>query len=83
VSEDHHAIVWGWKDIARIMGRSVDTAQRRARRNVDPLPVFVEDGRPGAFVGAILAWRARQRVPLWVGDAINCGHLRRTTTEQA
>ena len=54
-------IVWGWKDIARVLGRSVDTAQRLAARNEDPLPVFWEFDRPGAYVQAILHWRARQR----------------------
>ncbi len=53
--------VWGWKSIAAVLGRSVDTAQRLARRNEDPLPVFNELGQWGAYVAAILAFRARNR----------------------
>lgn len=58
---DPDVIVWGWKDIAAVLGRSVRTAQERAQRNVDPLPVFVEDDRVGAFAHAILRWRSNQR----------------------
>jgi hypothetical protein len=57
-------VAWGWEAIARVLGRSVDTAQRLERQNVDPLPVFWELGRVGAFVHAVLAYRARNRKPL-------------------
>lgn len=54
-------IVAEWKDIARVSGCSIRTAQRNAMKSFDPLPVFVEDDKPCAYVRAILDWRARQR----------------------
>lgn len=54
-------IVSEWKDIARVAGCSLRTAQRHAMRDFDPLPVFVEGDKPCAYVRAILDWRARQR----------------------
>ena len=59
--DDADATAWGWKDIARVLGRGARTAQARAQRNIDPLPVFWEDDRVGAYVHAILRWRSNQR----------------------
>jgi hypothetical protein len=64
VNTEAPEIVWGWKSIAAVLGRSVRTAQERAERNRDPLPIFVEDDRIGAYVSAIIDWRARQRQSL-------------------
>ena len=54
-------VVFGWEAIAKVLGRSPDTAQRLAERSEDPLPVFWEIDKYGAFVQAILAFRARNR----------------------
>lgn len=55
-------IVWGWKEIARVLGRSVCYAQSRSGVwGGEPLTMFWEDDRPGAYVQALLGWRARQR----------------------
>lgn len=51
----------GWKAIGDVIERCEDTCQKRADDAFDPLPVFWEDGRPMAYIDALLAWRARQR----------------------
>jgi CMP-2-keto-3-deoxyoctulosonic acid synthetase len=64
-------IVYGWKDIANALGVHVHTAQRWARRNVDPLPVRVGHRGVYALRAAMLAWVERQDMPLQASDELN------------
>lgn len=54
-------VVWGWKDIARVLNCSVDKAQRLATRDHDALPLIHELGKVGAFVQALYGFRANNR----------------------
>jgi hypothetical protein len=50
----------GWKEIAFALGVSVRTAQMRASRNFDPLPVRHGHKGPWAHLAALAAWVDRQ-----------------------
>lgn len=52
----------GWKAIAGEMETSVDTVQRLAKRNEDPLPIFEYVGRAIAYPSALRDWRQRQKI---------------------
>lgn len=52
--------VYGWKDIARLMGRTDRWARKKAGRNRDPLPVRVGHRGVYADVAALRAWADRQ-----------------------
>ena len=54
--------VYGWKDIARVLEISVRSAQERADRAVDPLPIRVGHRGPWAYVSALRDWVMRQDV---------------------
>jgi CMP-2-keto-3-deoxyoctulosonic acid synthetase len=64
-------LLYGWKDIANALGVHVHTAQRWARRNVDPLPVRVGHRGVYALRAAMVAWVERQDMPLQASDEIN------------
>lgn len=51
------ALLREWKDIAEALDVSVDSVQRYAARNVDPLPVVYDHAcRPSIFVSALQDW---------------------------
>ena len=50
----------GWDAIAVALDKSVDWAQRKAKRADDPMPVRVIDGRICARRSDIEAWLERQ-----------------------
>jgi hypothetical protein len=58
--------VQGWRNIAEAIGVTMPTAQKYARRKIDPLPVYWR--RCGGYVVAHLTalrdWTARQDIPL-------------------
>ena len=58
----HPTPVDGWKSIARVVALSPSTCRRLARRDVDPLPVFVYLGRVVAWPAKLVEWQERQLV---------------------
>jgi hypothetical protein len=54
--------VYGWKDIANLLEISVRSAQERARRAVDPLPIRLGHRGVWAYVSALRDWVMRQDV---------------------
>jgi len=50
----------GWDSIATALGKSVDWAQRKAKRDSDPMPVRAIDGRICARRSDIEAWLGRE-----------------------
>ena len=60
----------GWKGIASYVRAHVNTVQRWARRNMDPLPV--REGHLGVYSlkSALDAWMHRQDRPLQAADEI-------------
>lgn len=54
--------VYGWKDVARVLGISVRAAQERAHRAYDPLPMRNGHRGPWAYVSALRDWVMRQDV---------------------
>ena len=68
---DPATLLYGWKDIANALTVHVHTAQRWARRNVDPLPVRVGHRGVYAIRAALVAWVERQDMPLQASDEIN------------
>ena len=54
--------VYGWKDIAHVLEISVRSAQERAQRAIDPLPIRVGHRGPWAYVSALRDWVMRQDV---------------------
>lgn len=54
------AEVYGWKDIAAKLGRSIIWAQRQAKRNIDPVPVRVGHRGVYANICALRDWADRQ-----------------------
>jgi hypothetical protein len=54
--------VYGWKDIADVLELSVRSAQERAQRAIDPLPIRVGHRGPWAYVSALRDWVMRQDV---------------------
>jgi len=58
------AKVVGWKSIAKSAALSERTAQRYARRRLDPLPVYVYAGKVQAEPAALRAWMRRNTIPL-------------------
>jgi len=64
-------LLYGWKDIANALTVHIHTAQRWARRNVDPLPVRVGHRGVYALRAALVAWVERQDMPLQASDEIN------------
>ena len=60
-ADDKWLITWG--EVAWHLGVSEDSAQRYARREVDPLPVVRLGGRISAKISELDAWRQNQ--PRW------------------
>ncbi len=56
--------VFGWTSIAKTLALTERTARRYAKRNVDPLPVYVYGRQIIADSGALKAWMRRNTVPL-------------------
>lgn len=68
--------VYGWKDIARVLEISVRSAQERANRTLDPLPVRVGHRGPWAHVSALRDWVMRQDVAYNVALRLHRDHTR-------
>lgn len=49
-----------WEAIGKVVGRSEDTCQRLATRDLDPLPVTKYGGRMAAKRVDLLAWFERE-----------------------
>jgi hypothetical protein len=60
----------GWKDIAREVRLSIETAQRRARRRRDPLPTWKYERAVIAWRSALQQWMARSILPLQVAERL-------------
>ena len=56
--------VTGWASIAKSAALTKRTAERYARRPVDPLPVYVYGGKVCAEPEALRAWMRRNTIPL-------------------
>jgi hypothetical protein len=69
--------VFGWKDIAHLLQKSVRAAQTDAKRDRDPLPVRVGHRGVWAHVSALRDWVMRQDVAYTV--ALRRGRERRET----
>lgn len=67
----------GWKSIAREVKLSVETAQRRARRKVDPLPIWKYERSVIAWRSALQQWKARSLLPLQVAERLEAFERRR------
>jgi len=66
----HEKPLEGWKAIAQELHLSVETVQRLARRNRDPLPVWKFIRTIVAWRSAIEQWQARNLLPLTVADQL-------------
>jgi hypothetical protein len=66
----HEPPIEGWKSIAKEVGLSVETAQRRARRKRDPLPIWKYERSVIAWRSALQQWKARGILPLQVAERI-------------
>lgn len=75
------APVYGWVEIAKVLDRSREYAMQRAKRNVDPLPVFWDDDRVAAYPSALNAWRARQM--RWHTTKLEMDRLKTIETDAA
>lgn len=66
----HEKPIEGWKSIATELDVSVETVQRLARRNRDPLPVWKFIRTIVAWRSAIEQWKARNLLPLTTADQL-------------
>jgi hypothetical protein len=69
--------VYGWKDIAHVLEISVRSAQERAQRAIDPLPIRVGHRGPWAYVSALRDWVMRQDVAYAVALRVQRARPRR------
>lgn len=68
--------VYGWKDIAQVIEVSVRTAQERAARTLDPLPIRVGHRGAWAYLSALRDWVMRQDVSYSVALRVHRQHAR-------
>jgi hypothetical protein len=66
----HEKPIEGWKAIANELDVSVETVQRMARRNRDPLPVWKFIRTIVAWRSAIQDWKSRNLLPLTTTDQL-------------
>jgi hypothetical protein len=78
MSAEPSPVVEGWKAIAEVLGVHVNTAQRYARQNVDPLPVRVSHRGVYARRAALQDWIDRHDMSLQADE-----ELRRLRAEVA
>ena len=85
---DSTELALGWKEIADRLGVSVRSAQERAGRDTDPLPVRVGHRGPWIHVTSIRDWMERQDMPYQTARKLRdlaqgCVVVRRPSAKQA